>query len=663
MRTFLHWMLTGLVLASWTGMGWADAQNDVTLETVVVTASRDKERVLDVPAHVTVIDSEEIEASTAQYIPELLAPKGIQTRDITGNKRNFAMDLRGFGEASPANLLVMVDGRRINQADLSGTDWTLIPLARIARIEIVRGSRGSVLYGDNATAGVVNIITKKGLKLQGRIGAAYGSYETFQTNVSAGAAGERISLDITGSYLDSDGYRENSDTEAKSLGISLGVDPKDTIALNFSGGYHKDDTSMPGAILQSELDAGVDRTDSLHPDDFARTEDFYTAGNAEFFILSGDAFRIDAGLRKRSYDALYTGEYYQFKSNVELTTWNVSPHFTFKEDFGEVANRIIFGWEYTDAKQDIDNWSWNSFSGESEQAATMKKENAALYVHDQLDVNDAVSLSGGYRHDRAFFSFDAGGHTEVVESLDAVNLGINYKYAPQSHAYAEYSEGFRYPLLDEFFNLIYNTVETSLKPQRSYTYEIGLRHALTPRLFFDGHLFKIDTADELFYNADILVSANQNLDGDTERRGVEAALRYGGSAFSGGISYTYTKAEVHGGRYADRVIPGVPEHQASADAAYTFPFKLYLGLNAVYVGERYFISDQDNVTDRQAAYTVVNAKIKYPWRWFSFFVDLNNIFNEKYASYGVYSTWSAEKSYYPSPEFNVLAGVTARWPQ
>ena len=53
------------------------------------------------------------------------------------------MDLRGFGEASPANLLVMVDGRRINQADLSGVDWTLIPLERIERIEIIRGSRGS----------------------------------------------------------------------------------------------------------------------------------------------------------------------------------------------------------------------------------------------------------------------------------------------------------------------------------------------------------------------------------------------------------------------------------------------------------------------------------------------------------------------------------------
>ena len=67
---------------------------------------------------------------------------------------------QGFGETGPLNTLVLVDGRRVNEIDLSGVDWTQIPLDQIERIEIVRGS-GSVLYGDNAAAGVINIITKK----------------------------------------------------------------------------------------------------------------------------------------------------------------------------------------------------------------------------------------------------------------------------------------------------------------------------------------------------------------------------------------------------------------------------------------------------------------------------------------------------------------------
>jgi outer membrane receptor for ferrienterochelin and colicin len=48
----------------------------------------------------------------------------------------------------------------VNEIDLSGVDWSQIPLEQIERIEILRGP-GSVAYGDNAAAGVINIVTKR----------------------------------------------------------------------------------------------------------------------------------------------------------------------------------------------------------------------------------------------------------------------------------------------------------------------------------------------------------------------------------------------------------------------------------------------------------------------------------------------------------------------
>ena len=85
---------------------------------------------------------------------------GVVVRDFYGTGKTASVDIRGFGETAPLNVLVLVDGRRVNEIDLSGTDWTQIPIDQIERIEIVRGA-GSVLYGDNAVGGVINIITKK----------------------------------------------------------------------------------------------------------------------------------------------------------------------------------------------------------------------------------------------------------------------------------------------------------------------------------------------------------------------------------------------------------------------------------------------------------------------------------------------------------------------
>ena len=142
-----------------------DTREPAIMQEVVVTASRHSEASSRVPANVTVIGPAEIKKSTAQNIPELLrAQEGVQVTDITGNHRSYSVDLRGFGDTAPQNTLVLVDGRRVTQSDLSGTDWTLIPLDRVERIEVVRGGSSSIFYGDNASGGVINIITKKGDK-------------------------------------------------------------------------------------------------------------------------------------------------------------------------------------------------------------------------------------------------------------------------------------------------------------------------------------------------------------------------------------------------------------------------------------------------------------------------------------------------------------------
>jgi outer membrane receptor protein involved in Fe transport len=104
-------------------------------------------------------------------------------------------------------------------------------------------------------------------------------------------------------------------------------------------------------------------------------------------------------------------------------------------------------------------------------------------------------------------------------------------------------------------------------------------------------------------------------------------------------------------------VPNVPRHQASIDLVWRPLDGLMLALNGIYVGERYLESDFANAFQQQDSYQVVNLKAEYDWEKYSLFLDLNNLFNEKYSSYGVLSTFPVEPAYYPSPEFNFFAGL------
>ncbi len=638
-----------------------DERRQMMMEEVVVTASRQAEAVNRVPAHVTVIDAQMIEQSTAQNVPEVLSLFGMHVNDIAGNKRSYQVDLRGFGENAGSNLLVMVDGRRINMADLSGTDWTLIPLERIARIEVIRGSRASVLYGDNATGGVINIITKEGDVTEIRAALEYGSYDTHRGAAGVGGTSGIVSYDITGSFLKSDGYRDNSDTEAKDIGATFRIDPTETIALNLSAGYHKDDTSMPGALRQSDLDAGRRRTETKTPDNFADTEDYYVKAGGEIFFLTDDAFRLDATYRKRTvsqFASFFGGG--SFRGDSDVDTITVSPQLMFQEQFGQVSNRIIFGVDLTKVDADIKD----TFG----QISKFEKENWGYYIHDELGVTHNLSFSGGYRYDRSTFDLSTTGfdfmmapfRDDAKRTLDeeAYTLGVNYILG-KSKFYVSYGKSFRYPLLDEFFNYNEFMFNPDLRPQTSRNWEVGTEYRMTDHLVLAANLFHLKTKNEIFL--DPVSYTNINLDGDTLRQGIEAQLTYRTPRWYAGTSYRYTHAKIEDGIYDDARIPNVPEHTAGAHLGYRFDFGLLVGFDGIYVGERFFISDFENAFEKQKAYTVVNAKLEYAWHQLMFFVNFNNIFNETYTSYGVLGLFPTEPAYYPSPEFNVLAGVRAHF--
>jgi iron complex outermembrane recepter protein len=636
------------------------AEPVTVLEEVVVTATRHEEKLTSVPANVTILTEKDIRISSATNVPEFLRTQsGIQVNDISGNRRTYTVDLRGFGETAPLNSLVLVDGRRVTQADLSGADWAQVPLERIERIEIIRGGGGSVLYGDNAAGGVINIITKEGRAYKAGADISAGSYGAIRTNAYVGGSNHNFSYLLSGNYNKSDGYRQNSKTEGSDAGINVSYFPLDRLKLNLSSGYHRDNTGLPGALKESDFAAGKIRTDSIYPNDFAETKDYYIKGSPEIYLGDESLLRMDLSYRQRDFSSFASGSWGNFTGRTKLETVDISPHAVLKSTTGAIKNSLTAGFDFHDAKEGITNDS-NFFGSSTSKDYRLKKEGIGYYIHDELTILKNLVFSGGYRYDRARFSYEPGTPESTSVNEKAYTAGLNYIFTGKSYLYASYTKGFRYPVLDEFFSFFTNTVDSSLTPQQSDDYEFGLRHYFADDFFVHLNFFRVDTEKEIYYN--LSNYRNENLDGLTRRQGMELSFNAKATAwlFLQG-SYTYLHAKIEEGQFAGKDIPGAAKNKATLGASFFPATGLSLSVNGVYVGGRPFISDLDNAFGNQEDYYLINSRIEYRREHMKAFLVINNLLNKDYAEYGALGlspTYSLEKGYYPSPERNFLAGVS-----
>ena len=628
-----------------------------TAEQVTVTASRYREKTVRVPANVSVITEEDIAASTAVDIPSLLRTlANVQVIDITGNREHYSVDLRGFGETASSNTLVLVDGRRVN---LPSVDWIQIPLERVSRIEVTRGGRGSVLYGDNAGAGVINIITRAEGPKRLELEMSGGSYGSLRPSGQVSGTWGDVSYGAAGSYFQSGNYRDNSETQGGDVGGRLGFSLGDRGRLDVSGGFHRDDIGLPGAIRESQFQAGTARTDTLNPDDFADTDDTYVLLQPTINILSQSSLTLDFSARRRnsSFFSRFSGGTFEGMTRNDVLA--VSPRLLVQESLGGLSNNLTIGYDWIQAAEDIANTT--DFGGvASSSTFELEKANQGFYIHDEIYPLESVALSAGYRHDRVTYRFAPGTPGQTSYDQDVFTSGINYRLETGTFAYASYSESFRYPVLNEIFNFFTNTIDSRITPQTAGGVEAGLRHYFAGTFFGELNFFQIDLDREIFYNpvgGAFGFGANENFEGRTRRRGMEFS-----SGISRGIAtlrgnYSVVETRVRDGQYTGRQVPGVAAHKMAAELFVQMTPRLTTSINGTYVGSRYFHSDWSNRFGKHDGYFLLNSRISYRWDRFTLFADFNNIMNHEYAEYGVLGGFPVERAYYPSPKFNARVGI------
>ncbi|PIU41633.1 MAG: hypothetical protein COS99_04365 [Candidatus Omnitrophica bacterium CG07_land_8_20_14_0_80_42_15] len=226
---------------------------DVELSKIVVTASRVEEKSSGVARKIDVITAEDIERSQAQDLAQVLTGlTSVNMSDYGGPGATKTIRMRG---SAASQVLVLVDGRPINNPRDGTAELSTIPLGNIKKIEVMHGP-GSSLYGAGAMGGTVNIITKNPPKekQETELTSSFGTFRTYNENFSHGARISNFGYLITGGYQNSEGYRANSEFDAKDLSAKLEYEFNDNNTVTLNSGFDRNKQGVPGNINASDID-------------------------------------------------------------------------------------------------------------------------------------------------------------------------------------------------------------------------------------------------------------------------------------------------------------------------------------------------------------------------------------------------------------------------
>lgn len=643
---------------------WAE---DVDLERIVVTSTRTMEFVKNTPNNITVVTRKEIDRSKAKTTLDVIREKaGVSVTEFSaGNGKLANVDIRGFGETGSSNTLVLVDGRRITQIDLSGTDWTQIPIDEVERIEIIRGA-ASVFYGDNATGGVINIITKEGEgepKIEAK--AEAGSYASYSSALEASGQVKDLAYYSLARYYDSAGYRNNNDITSRDFALKFGYRPSGMLNTKLNLGYHKDKYGLPNALSDDQINSpSIGRRGTVSPFDDAGTEDYFGDLMLEGDFQDAGKLTGNLSMRIRQAKANYMSSS-PWESDSYIKTFGFTPKYILNKSLMNHNNKAIFGIDYYDTQDHIKSGPPNTENN----VITISKKSYGIYFFDQLSLNDKLTGSFGYRYEKARYNFEqisaiANQKSSARSDIARVStLGLNYAYdSNDSNIFLNLSQSFRFPLVDEIYSPGYpgyggNKLNTTLDPQRGNNFDLGVRHCFTKNIRMGITFYRMDLHDEIYYNPYNYNNLNYDR---TRHRGIEnefkARLWDKLNLFA---NYTFSDAYFYKGDFGGNKIPGVPVNKWAAG----FDIDLLKGLNfsliANYTGERYFLSDQGNNFPRMAAYTTLDLKLSYGKNNFSIYGGINNLSNEEYSEYGV--IYSNAKYYYPSQKRNFIVGGSIKF--
>jgi len=557
--TFLFAPVLAPAFAQAQSVASAAAENARVLDPVFVSAVRFASDPGSRPIGATVIDAQQIRQAGIGNVNEAIRKLGgIHGRQNASGTSDMVIDLRGFGETASQNMVVLVDGVRLSENELTVPLLSSIPIESVDRIEIVRGG-SSVLYGEGATAGVIQVITKRGAQpgLHGTLVAELGTLGHKELRASLAQAWSGFSVDANLGVLNSDNYRDNNGVRQRNFGGGLQWAEGGTrVALRLD--LARQDSRMAGALDLAQFRANPRQT--LSPDDFGSYDSDRVTLSAEHRI---GALELAAELshRKKKAEAALISVFGDYVSRADSHVTQFSPRLRHNASFGAIDNELVLGLDLARWSRDTDA----TFGGFPSADARATQRSHAIYLRDEVRL-DQWRIAAGARHERFDqdysdpLSFSNTAY-EKKRSLHAWELQAGYTPAAQLELFAKTGRSYRMANADE--NGLTPNLNQPLEPQISRDLEIGATLGNAQRKL-TVRAFRHRLTDEIYYDPTAGVfGANANLD-PTRRQGVELELRAQVSAdFAVSANLRQVSARFVEGPNSGRQVPLVPRHTAA----------------------------------------------------------------------------------------------------
>lgn len=634
------------------------------LPVVIVEASRLDHTASEIPGQTQVITQDEIAASGARDAVDLLEKKApfIHTFSLSGN--NPAMKqitMGGYGENGFGRVVILVDGEKLNNPDMDPPNLSRLPLSAINRIEVLTGPQ-TVLHGDGASAGLINIITEPEEAddaLHGAIELHGGNHGTIGGSAALrGAfAEENLSYWSYGGWDHSDGYRHNSEYDLYNINGGLKKTFGNGSYLRVSAFESDADYGLPGPLSREEWHHSP--TQSHQPkDDFYRRISYGFNVSAAGVIDEDNTVKLTATLSRREMKSrttsFYYGVAYPWNIQYDLYSLELTPQWINTSALGDFANEFTLGatYRYDRNHARSGNGSWTKYA--------TTRQTAGFFAQDTLNLTDELALQLGARYERAWLDgskYIYGRDTRLC-NLFAYDAALLYTPVEDLKTYLRFSRHYRTPFIDENSGKI-------LAPETGFTTEVGADYAFLDDFSVGGRLFHSRLKHEIFYstwyNAMWLSwdGLNVNSPDDTVREGASLHLGWERDKVAGlTLAYAYVNAEFDGGAHDGKTIPGVSKSTVSLSGRVWLWDDCFVFGGYRYQSEQYSISDFKNDLPTIPAFGLFHVGVSYApsyaaLKGWKASLTIDNLFDKNYCNYATYG-----ENYWPGSGRSLLVTLS-----